>query len=310
MIDDSGVVTGLTAPRSVSPARQGGLARCSTPKPPRALAAQSPPRSPTPSGRRPTRARQVAYVIYTSGSTGLPKGVVVTHAGWPTVAAEFGGRDSASTPIRACAHAARRASNLGRGDAGALRRPAPPRGGPAARRTRARKCRSAAHASASPISTDHPGRVGPLDPATLPDLRRWSSAATPAGRSWSGAGRPGARVLNGYGPTETTDHRDPTSTAALRAQRRSRSAASVRGMRAVVLDRWLRPVPAGRVGRAVPRRPGAGARLPRRRRPDRRTVRRRTRTRPGERMYRTGDLVRWTRRDGPSWSTWAAATSR
>ena len=104
---------------------------------------------------------------------------------------------------------------------------------------------------------------------------------------------PGRVMINAYGPTETTVY------AAISAPLTPGASvvpigAPVPGAALFVLDRWLRPVPAGVVGELYVAGRGVGVGYVRPGRVDRRRGSWRARSAvPGTRMYRTGDLVCW-----------------
>ncbi|NEW50308.1 amino acid adenylation domain-containing protein [Nocardia cyriacigeorgica] len=242
--------------------------------------------------RGPIRAANAAYVIYTSGSTGLPKGVVVTHAGLANFSAEQVRRYRLDTSTRALAFASPSFDAsmlellLALGSAGTLV-VAPPLmfgGDELAELIRAE---GVTHAFITPSV------LASLDSAALSGMRGIVAGgeAVPADlvAKWGGAGD--RAFHNGYGPTETTimtNISDP-----LRPGDPVTIGAPIRGMRSLVLDARLRPVPEGVAGelylggiqlaRGYHARPGLtsarfvadpyGA--------------------PGERLYRTGDVVRW-----------------
>ncbi|PXX64262.1 non-ribosomal peptide synthase protein (TIGR01720 family)/amino acid adenylation domain-containing protein [Nocardia tenerifensis] len=238
---------------------------------------------------------QVAYVIYTSGSTGLPKGVLVSHRGLANLAvgsaAGFG-----VTPDAVVAHAVSPSFDISVEEivvtlaTGATLAVVPPAAYAGEELAAVLRAHRVTHLNVTPAV------VGSLDPATLPDLRTIivGGDACPPGLA---AEWPGRTVLNGYGPTETTV--TVTLSEALAPDAPVTIGGLVRGVSAVVLDPWLRPVPPGTVGelylagvglaRGYHRRNGLTAE--------------RFVANPyasGTRMYRTGDLVRWIR-SGDRW---------
>ncbi|OUS92705.1 non-ribosomal peptide synthetase [Rhodococcus sp. NCIMB 12038] len=240
----------------------------------------------------PIRLDNAAYVIYTSGSVGAPRGITMPHRGLANHAAALRRLYAADSRSRVlmCASPSYDASIhelLVAVTSGATLVIAPPpvRGGKA----------TADLLRSERIThwTTTPAVPAQMDPAGLPDLQVLAVAGEvcpPELVSRWGVGR---TVLNLYGPTEVTVW--ATATEALLPGHRPTIGRPIEGVSAVVLDRFLQPVPTGvvgelylsgpGVGRGYLERPGASA----------------TRfvanpfTTDLQRMYRTGDLVRWSK---------------
>ncbi|MFJ2838383.1 amino acid adenylation domain-containing protein [Nocardia sp. NPDC087230] len=294
MVDDSGVITGLTIAQARKSLPDGvdwltlddeaTLAQ---------IAAQDAGPIADADRRAPVRPDQVAYIIYTSGSTGLPKGVLVSHRGLANLVASSGagfGVDAGSV----VAHAVSPSFDISVEEilvtlaAGASLAVVPPSAYAGEDMAQVLRAHRVTHLNVTPAV------VGSLDPATLPELRTVvvGGDACPPELVAKWAGR---TLLNGYGPTETTV--TTTLTDALVPDAPVTIGSLVRGVTGLVLDPWLRPVPAGTVGELYLAGPGVA-----------RGYHRRTGLTasrfvanphaPGERMYRTGDLVRWRDDDG------------
>ncbi|MFG1771503.1 amino acid adenylation domain-containing protein [Nocardia salmonicida] len=290
MIDDSGVVTGLTVTqvRKSLPDKVDWLA-LDAETTVADLAAQDV--APITDAERTAAIGldQVAYVIYTSGSTGLPKGVLVSHRGLANLAASSGagfGVDADSV----VAHAVSPSFDISVEEilvtlaAGATLAVVPPSAYAGEDMAQVLRTHRVTHLNVTPAV------VGSLDPATLPDLRTIvvGGDACPPELVSKWAGR---ALINGYGPTETTV--TTTLTAPLVPGAPVTIGSLVRGVSGLVLDSWLRPVPAGTVGELYLAGPGVARGYHRR---SGLTASRFVANphAPGERMYRTGDLVRWT----------------
>ncbi|MEU4344481.1 amino acid adenylation domain-containing protein, partial [Nocardia sp. NPDC023852] len=243
------------------------------------------------------RAENTAYVIYTSGSTGLPKGVVVTHAGLANFSAEQVERYRLDRDSRALAFASPSFDAsmlellLALGSAGGLV-VAPPLtfGGEAL--ADLIRAEGVTHAFLTPSV------LASLDSDALSGMRAIVAGgeAVPADLAAKWVGVSERAFHNGYGPTETTIMTNISD--ALRPGDPVTIGGPIRGMRSLVLDSRLRPVPEGVAGelyvggiqltRGYHARPGLtaarfvadpyGA--------------------PGDRLYRTGDMVRWGRAGG------------
>ncbi len=245
----------------------------------------------------PLTPQHLAYVIYTSGSTGTPKGVATSHAGLSCLAAgqiaqlgvEPGMRVLQLASIGFDPSVSDIVTAFGAGATLVTRPPGILTGGELGR--------FMADEAISYVEIT-PRVLATLAPGELPALKVLNVSAEAWPGDLLGHWAPGRRMHNTYGPTESTV--TTSMSDALSAADRDSTppiGKPIVGTRAYVLDRWLRPVPAGVAGelyiagtglaRGYLGRPGL-------------TVDRFVACpfgRPGERMYRSGDLVRW-RRDG------------
>ncbi len=247
------------------------------------------------------RFEHAAYVIYTSGSTGVPKGVVVTHAGLANFSAVQVERYGLDRDSRALAFASPSFDAsvlellLAVGSAGALVVVPPGTyGGDELGELIARERVT--------VGLITPSVLASLDPAALAGMRSiiagGEALTADLVAKWSVApgdsGDLDKRSLhNAYGPTEATIATNisgrllPGDAVSI--------GGPVRGMRALVLDARLRPVPEGVVGelyvggiqlaRGYHARPALTA--------DRFVAD--PYGAEGARLYRTGDVVRWRR---------------
>jgi amino acid adenylation domain-containing protein len=243
-----------------------------------------------------------AYVIYTSGSTGRPKGVVVTHRGAASLAAS----QSAGLGLHSGARVLQFASLsfdaafwelcMALLSGAALVMPhgdqIPPRG----------SLSGLAREAAVTHMTLPPAVLAALPadedlPASLETLVLAGEACPPGlVDRWS----PGRRMINAYGPTESTVC--ATMTGPLTpGGNLVPIGRPLRNTRTLVLDPFLRPVPAGVTGELY--LTGAGLARGYAGRPALTAERFIACPFPaataagkgaGERMYRTGDLARWT----------------
>ncbi|MFF0609642.1 amino acid adenylation domain-containing protein [Nocardia tengchongensis] len=234
---------------------------------------------------------QVAYLIYTSGSTGLPKGVAVSHRGLANLVAGSGAGFGV-TAESVMAHAVSPSFDISVEEilvtlaTGATLVVVPPSAYAGAELADVLRAHRVTHLNVTPAV------VGSLDPELLPELRTVivGGDACPADLAATWSGR---TLVNGYGPTETTV--TVTLTEPMVPGAAVTLGGLTPGVRALVLDPWLRPLPVGRVGELYLAGPGLA-----------RGYHRRaglTAARfvadpcePGQRMYRTGDLVRWVAR--------------
>ncbi|MEU1980659.1 amino acid adenylation domain-containing protein [Nocardia sp. NPDC019395] len=241
---------------------------------------------------RPLRITDPAYLIYTSGSTGKPKGVTATHGAVADLADEFRDRLAVNPGARTL-HFSSPSFDAAVLDlllavgAGAAMVIVPPEvyGGDelAELMTRA----EVTHTFITPAA------LATIDPARwpLPRLRGLMVGGEHLGPELVARWAPGRRMFNAYGPTETTVVVSVTPVA---VDRPAGLGSLIRGVRAVVLDERLRPVPTGVPGELYLGGPGLA-----------RGYHERfglTAARfvadpygpAGARMYRTGDVVRWT----------------
>ncbi|MGV9928880.1 non-ribosomal peptide synthase/polyketide synthase, partial [Nocardia rhamnosiphila] len=246
----------------------------------------------------PLTPANTAYVIYTSGSTGLPKGVVVSHAGLANFSAEQVERYRLTPDSRALAFASPSFDAsilellLAVGSAGALVVvPTGTYGG-----TELGELISREGVTVGLIT---PSVLASLDPADLAGMEviiaggEAISADLMAKWSTTPEGGVARRFHNAYGPTEATVATNISGV--LHAGDRVTIGGPVRGMRTLVLDDRMNPVPEGVAGelyvggiqlaRGYHARPGL-------------TAERFVADpygEPGSRLYRTGDVVRWRR---------------
>ena len=239
----------------------------------------------------PPAPEDIAHIIYTSGTTGVPKGVAVTQHNVTQLFDSFdAGLEPAPGQVWTQCHSL--AFDFSVWEIwGALLH-----GGrlvvvPDSVTRSPKDLHALLVAERVSVLSQTPSAVGMLAPEGLE-----SAALVVAGEAcpvevvdrWA----PGRVMVNGYGPTETTVY------AAMSAPLTPGSGAPpigspVPGAALIVLDGWLRPVPAGVVGELYVAGAGVGCGY----------LGRAGLTgsrfvacpfgRPGTRMYRTGDLVRW-----------------
>ncbi|NIL78735.1 non-ribosomal peptide synthetase [Rhodococcus sp. B10] len=237
----------------------------------------------------PIRPGNAAYIIYTSGSTGKPKGVVVTHGGLADLVDDGVTRlglteNSRQTHFYSPSFDASLSELLVTFAAAATVVVVPPGTYGGSELADLLTAQRVTHTDVTPAV------LGTLDPTELPDLTHvvvgGDACPSELRARWAGD----RQMINGYGPTEMTV--TSTYSAPMSVDGPVTIGTPVGGTSAIVLDRWLRPVPAGRVGELYL----AGEAMARGYH-DRPAV---TASRfvaspyfPGERLYRTGDLVRW-----------------
>ncbi len=294
MLDDSGATIGLTVAATVNSLPGSGrwLVLDDTTVQTRIAACSSTPIRDR-DRRAPLRRDNIAYTIYTSGSTGVPKGVSVTHAGLGALVAHSAALMRLRHDHRmlhVCSPSFDQSiEELGTAfHHGATLVIAPPDTLGGADLDDLLRTEQVTHTIITPAL------LSTLDPAALPDLRCVSAGGEATTPELLATWQPGRSFLNGYGPTEATVG---ATYSALRAGDRVTIGRPVPGMRAVVLDARLHPVPVGATGELYL----AGSALARGYRG--RSAATADRfvacpwAAPGERMYRTGDLVRWVHGD-------------
>ena len=232
-----------------------------------------------------------AYVIFTSGSTGAPKGVAVSHAGlhgMATAQREMFGPNSGARVLMVAAPtfdaslfeillAAVTQSTLV---------VAPPNVYAAEALTALAQTQRVSAAVLTPTV------LSSLEHDQLDGLDTIITVGEACSPELVSAWAPGRWMFNAYGPTETTIW--VTATGRLSAGQPVPIGTPIPGVRALVLDPWLKPAPVGVVGELYLAGPAlAHGYLGRVALTAERFV-----ANPfgeaGTRMYRSGDLVRWT----------------
>ncbi|MCZ4517305.1 amino acid adenylation domain-containing protein [Rhodococcus ruber] len=237
----------------------------------------------------PVCASTAAYVIYTSGSTGRPKGVVVSHRGLANLAASRRELHRVE-PSSRLLHNTSPSFDMAVGEmisalsAAATLVVSPPTVLGGAELAAFIRDEQITHALMTPSA------LSTLDPEGLDCLEVLCVGGEACTAELVAKWSPGRLMLNGYGPTEATDI---STLGEVRTAEPITLGRPLHGLRAMVLDARLHPVPVGVRGELYVAGPALA-----------RGYHRRsglTATRfvadpldPGMRMYRTGDLVRRT----------------
>ncbi|HEX4954036.1 MAG TPA: amino acid adenylation domain-containing protein, partial [Thermoanaerobaculia bacterium] len=245
--------------------------------------------------------RGLAYVIYTSGSTGRPKGVMVTHRGicnrlrWSRDAYGIGERDAFlqkasigfDVSVWECFGALTAGARL------ALAEPGRQAEGDYLVRALCEHGITFVDFVPSMLAA-FVEEEGVETCVSLRQILAGGEALSPELRDRTMERLPTAVLDNGYGPTEATIDATRWVCAPGQAPHRVPIGRPIGNTRLYVVDRELRPMPAGVAGelavggagvsRGYLRRPGLTAE---------RFVPDPFGGQPGDRLYRTGDLVRW-----------------
>ncbi|HEX6699489.1 MAG TPA: non-ribosomal peptide synthetase, partial [Gaiellaceae bacterium] len=191
--------------------------------------------------------RSLAYVLYTSGSTGRPKGVCVEHGSVSNLVDDFTRRLEITSSDRIL-HFGRLGFDVTVWELFvAFAAGAAVCGGAISTLHSPAALTQLMRARRVTVVCVVPALLGVLDPEDFPDVRMVVSVAEPFAGELVDRWGPGRRFFNGYGPTETT---------VLATTMECRPGSPGRppigkpgaGVRALLLDASLRPVPPGERG--------------------------------------------------------------
>ncbi|MBF4998024.1 amino acid adenylation domain-containing protein, partial [Nocardia sp. BSTN01] len=236
------------------------------------------------------RVDNIAYVMFTSGSTGAPKGVAVSHAGLPGLAAAqravFGlGADARVSMVAAPTFDASIFDMLWAVGSAATLVVAPPRvyAGEALTAFLQDQRVSAAVLTPTVLSS--------LDRSRLDRVGTVITTGEACPEELVAVWAPGRRMFNGYGPSETTIG---ATLAPVSAGQPVSIGTPIPGICALVLDARLNPTPVGVVGELYLGGPALARGYVGRMELTAERFVANPYGETGARVYRTGDLVRWT----------------
>ncbi|MGV9666679.1 amino acid adenylation domain-containing protein [Nocardia niigatensis] len=235
-------------------------------------------------------ADNAAYVIYTSGSTGTPKAVQLSHRGLADLVAAqadaFGpGPDSAVLQVASPGFDACVSELLLAHSSGACLVVAPPEVYAGIDLEELLRSQRVSHAIITPSV------LNTMDPSRIPSLTSLAVVGEAVGPDTVNRWAAGRRLMNHYGPTECTIW--ATGSDALAPGDPVTIGGPIRGVSAMVLDPWLRPVPVGVAGELYIGGPGLARGYVDRAGVTASRFVADPRSTRGERIYRTGDSVRW-----------------
>ncbi|MCX5046521.1 amino acid adenylation domain-containing protein [Aldersonia sp. NBC_00410] len=236
----------------------------------------------------PVHIDQTAYLIYTSGSTGKPKAVLLSHRGLANLVRaqhESLGLDPESTVLQVASpsfDASVFELLMAHGAGGRLVvAPSDVYGGDGL--AELIRAQGISHAVITPSA------LATMEPRDVDGLRVLAVAGEAAGTDLVARWAPGRTMLNLYGPTEFSVW--ATGGTAMTSEAPITIGSPIRGAAVLVLDDWLRPVPAGTAGELYLTGPAlARGYFDRFGLTAGRFVAN-PHGAPGERMYRTGDIV-------------------